>query len=189
MIKWVSPTLLTCDHVGICFNEKDFHRELKRLKVPPAQWSSWLTQDALATTHHLTSEKGSRASIVCIPIKPEMEGIDVATLLVHEAVHVLQEYLDYIGETSVGRETQAYAIQNISARLMIAYRDELFKRIEKDKKEWIGSSTLKLTSDASASPPSMQTETIQLSSNAPQDETTLPIYSVSSTPGARIKTG
>lgn len=135
MTRWLNPTLLTCDHVGICFNEREFHRELRRMKVPAHQWSSWLTEGALATTHHLTSEKGNRASIVCTPIRKDWEGVEVAALLVHEAMHVLQEHFDYIGETAVGRETQAYAIQNISARLMAAYRDELFKQLEKDVKK------------------------------------------------------
>ena len=169
MTKWLNPTLLTCDYIGICFNERDFHRELRRMKVPPSQWSSWLMQDALATTHHLTSEKGNRASIVCIPVKPEMEGVEVATLLVHEAVHVLQDYLDFIGETQVGRETQAYAIQHISAQLMRAYRDELFKQL--GKKEWTTSTTSKPTPTASPSAPSTQTETTVSSSNAPPEET------------------
>lgn len=134
MTRWLNPTLLTCNHVGICFNERDFHRELRRMKVPAHHLPSWLIEGALATTHHLTSEKGSRASIVCVPVRPDWEGIEVAGLLVHEAMHVVQEAMDYIGETTVGRETQAYAIQNISVRLMTAYRDELFKQLEKEKK-------------------------------------------------------
>lgn len=135
MTRWLNPALLTCDHVGICFNDRDFQRELRRLKVPSHNWGSWLTEGALATTHHLTSEKGSRASIVCTPIRPEWEGVEVATLLVHEAVHVVQEYFDWIGEAQVGKETQAYAIQSVSAQLMRAYRDELYKIFDKAVKK------------------------------------------------------
>ena len=139
MTRWLNPTLLTCDHIGICFNEKDFYRELRRLKVPSQNWGSWLSEGALATTHHLTSGKGNRASIVCVPVKPEEEGVSMATLLVHEAVHVVQEYFEWIGEAQVGKETQAYAIQHVSAQLMRAYRDELYrifdKAVKKDEKE------------------------------------------------------
>lgn len=189
MTKWLNPTLLTCDHVGICFNDRDFQRELRRMKVPSHNWGSWLTEGALATTHHLTSEKGSRASIVCTPIRPEWEGVEVATLLVHEAVHVVQEYFDWIGESQVGKETQAYAIQSVSAQLMRAYRDELFKQLKKDEKEWTTSSTLKPTNTASPSPPSTQKETMLPSLNVQQDETTSSTYSISSTTGVRTKTG
>jgi hypothetical protein len=155
MTKWLSPTLINGDYLGICFSEKDFQRELRRMKVPPSMWSSWLSDKALATTHHLVTEKGSRASIVCVPIRTDMEGVDIAALLMHEAVHVLQEYLDFIGEAQVGRETQAYAIQSISTHLMRAYRDELYKQFEKAKKkdeaEWTTSSTSKPTRIASPS--------------------------------------
>ena len=135
MTKWLNQTLLVCNHIGICFNEREFHRELRRLRVPAHQWSSWLSEGAMATTHHLTSEKGARASIVCVPIRPEMDGIEVAALLVHEAAHVLQDYFEYIGENQPGVETQAYSIQNISLRLMAAYRDELYKTFDKAVKK------------------------------------------------------
>lgn len=187
MTKWLNPTLLTCDHIGICFSERDFHRELRRMKVPANQWSSWLTEGALATTHHLTSEKGSRASIVCIPIRKDWEGVEVAALLVHEAMHVLQEHFEYIGETAVGRETQAYAIQNISARLMGAYRDELFKQLKKDEKKWTTSMTLKPTPTVLPLPQSPLMGEVMLYSNVLPEGMTLRNYSISLTSEERIR--
>lgn len=187
MTKWLNPALLTCDHVGICFNDRDFQRELRRLKVPSHNWGSWLTEGALATTHHLTSEKGSRASIVCTPIRPEWEGVEVATLLVHEAVHVVQEYFEWIGEAQVGKETQAYAIQSVSAQLMRAYRDELFKQLKKDEKEWTTSSTSRPTRLVSPLPPSMPMVTTTLFSSALPEGMTLRSYSIGLTSGERIR--
>ena len=188
MTRWLNPTLLTCDHVGICFSEQDFYRELRRMKVPQHNWGSWLTEGALATTHHLTSGKGNRASIVCIPVRPEEEGVAMATLLVHEAVHVVQEYFEWIGEAQVGKETQAYAIQNISAQLMRAYRDELFKQLKKDEKEWTTSLTSKPTGLASPSPPSTQTATTLPYLSALPEGMTLTSYLIGSTNGAETKT-
>ncbi len=193
MTKWLNPTLLTCDHIGICFNEGDFHRELRRMKVPPSQWSSWLTEGALATTHHLTSEKGSRASIVCIPIRTDMDGVNIAGILMHEAMHVLQDYLEYIGEQAVGRETQAYAVQAISVRLMEAYRDELYRKfdkaVKKDEKEWTTSTISKPTPTALPSAPSTLTETTVLYSNVPLEKTTSVLSLNGWTTGAVAKTG
>lgn len=179
MVKWLDPTLLTCDSVGICFNEADFQRAVKRLKVPAAQCTSWLVQDALATTHHLTGDKGVRVSIVCIPVRENADGVEVATLLVHEAAHVLQEYLEYIGESQVGRETQAYALQNISARLMYAYRDELYRKYKVKEKEWTTSTTSKPTSQPLPSHTLLPvtTETPQ-SSNVLPEGMTLRSYSI-----------
>jgi hypothetical protein len=134
MTIWLSRTLIDGDYLGICTTEAEYHRTLKHLKVPISEWSSWLSSGALATTHFLDSAKGNRATVVCIPVKPDMDGIDVATLLVHEAVHVVQEYFRWIGEENPGNEIEAYAVQNVSASLMRAYRDKLFPKV-KDKKD------------------------------------------------------
>jgi hypothetical protein len=48
---------------------------------------------------------------------------------------VVQEYFRYIGEDNPGSEIEAYAIQNVSAALMNAYRDRLFPPTKKEKKE------------------------------------------------------
>jgi hypothetical protein len=135
MTKWLNKTLIEGDHLCTCFTEQEYYRLLKSLKIPVADWDRWLMQDALATTHYFTTPKGSRLTVVCIPVKPEVDGIDVATLLVHEAVHVVQEYFRYIGEDNPGSEIEAYAIQNVSAALMNAYRDRLFPKPKKEKKD------------------------------------------------------
>jgi hypothetical protein len=135
MTAWLNKTLIEGDHLAVCTTEADYYRTLKSLKIPIADWDRWLIQDALATTHYFTTPKGSRVTVVCIPVKPEADGIDVATLLVHEAVHVVQEYFRYIGEDNPGSEIEAYAIQNVSASLMRAYRDRLFPKPKKEKKD------------------------------------------------------
>jgi hypothetical protein len=135
MTKWLNKTLIEGDHLCTCFTEQEYYRLLKSLKVPIAEWDRWLLPDSLATTHYFDTPRGSRVSIVCIPLKPEADGVDVATLLVHEAVHVVQEYFRYIGEDNPGSEIEAYAIQNVSASLMNAYRDRLFPKPKKEKKD------------------------------------------------------
>jgi hypothetical protein len=135
MTKWLNKTLIEGDHLCTCFTEQEYYRLLKSLNIPVADWDRWLMQDALATTHYFTTPKGSRLTVVCIPVKPEVDGVDVATLLVHEAVHVVQEYFRYIGEDNPGSEIEAYAIQNVSAALMNAYRDRLFPKPKKEKKD------------------------------------------------------
>lgn len=135
MTAWLNKTLIEGDFLKVCTTEAEYYRTLRYLKVPVAEWDRWLLPESLATTHYFDTPKGSRVSIVCIPVKPAEDGIDVATLLVHEAVHVVQEYFRYICEDNPGSEIEAYAIQNVSASLMRAYRDKLFPKPKKEKKD------------------------------------------------------
>ena len=135
MTAWLNKTLIEGDFLKVCTTEAEYYRTLRYLKVPVAEWDRWLLPESLATTHYFDTPKGSRVSIVCIPVKPAEDGIDVATLLVHEAVHVVQEYFRYICEDNPGTEIEAYAIQNVSASLMRAYRDKLFPKPKKEKKD------------------------------------------------------
>lgn len=135
MTTWLNRTIIEGDFLKVCTTEADYYRTLRYLKVPVAEWDRWLIIDSLATTHYFDTPKGNRVTIVCIPVTPDTDGIDVATLLVHEAVHVVQEYFRYICEENPGNEIEAYAIQNVSASLMRAYRDKLFPPPKKEKKD------------------------------------------------------
>jgi hypothetical protein len=124
-MTWLDRTLIRGDFLCLCTTEAEFVKELKRMKVL-APWPKWIDDDALATTHYTVSSKGNRATLVCITDK-KMDGIPTASLLVHEAVHVVQEYFRFIGEETPSIEFQAYAIQEVAGQLMYAYSDKLFK--------------------------------------------------------------
>ncbi len=124
-MTWLDRTLIRGDFLCLCTTEAEFVKELKRVKLA-APWPKWIEDDALATTHYIVTSKGNRATIVCMTDK-KMDGIPAASLLVHEAVHVVQEYFRYIGEETPSIEFQAYAIQEVAGQLMYAYSDKLFK--------------------------------------------------------------
>ena len=124
-MTWLDRTLIRGDFLCLCTTEAEFLKELKRTKSP-APWPKWIEDDAFATTHYIVTGKGNRATIVCMTDK-KMDGIPAASLLVHEAVHVVQEFFRHIGEDQPSIEMQAYAIQEVAAQLMFAYADKLFK--------------------------------------------------------------
>lgn len=117
---WCNRSISVLDsYVGLVLTEEQFRNELEWFQVP---WREWLkTPQADATTHFMKSKKGTSVTIICIRIKPEMGPLEIAGLLVHEAVHVFQRHCEFIGEDSPSLEYEAYAIQHISQQLMNAY--------------------------------------------------------------------
>jgi hypothetical protein len=126
LMTWLDPTLIRGDFLCFCTTEAEFVKELKRTNVP-TPWPKWIDDDALAMTHYVVTAKGNRVSFVCLADK-KLDGISIMGLLVHEAVHVVQEYFRYIGEESPSVEFQAYAIQKVSTLLAHAYLDKQVKK-------------------------------------------------------------
>ena len=123
-MKWCDRALWQCRYsYGLCLNEKDFQKQLKSMSVPPHQWVSWVTPGADATTHFLNHPEGAKAAIVCLDTEKNLNGIQIASVLVHEAVHIWQEHRREVGEHEPADESEAYAIQALSQRLMEAYAE------------------------------------------------------------------
>ncbi len=117
---WMARGAVYHQYVGLCLDEKSFQRNLKSLKIPHP-WPAWVGETANATTHHMSRPDGEHLTIVCLREKPGESPTSVASILVHEAVHIWQFFCDSIGETKPSEEFEAYTIQNISYRLFEAY--------------------------------------------------------------------
>lgn len=108
-------------YLTLCLSEAEYRAAIARLKPPEIpRWIS--TPQANATTHFFVNQNHSTCAVVCLG-----EGwrgrnpIEVAGLLVHEAVHVWQSYCDDIGERHPGSEQEAYGIQSISQELLAEF--------------------------------------------------------------------
>ncbi len=103
----------------LCTNEADYFKAMKhlKLKTPPP----WLNTGAPATTHTLTKADGKLCCVVCIDVPKGTTKGQVYGLLVHEAVHVWQQYCSGMGEHSPSIEFEAYTIQAISQALMFSF--------------------------------------------------------------------
>ena len=115
--QWLDRGLIRGPFYTLCLNEAAFAKEIAhvRLKEKPRFLS---TDHANATTHFMVDPEGKTCAIVCMHPPEDQDPIVVAGLLVHEAVHIWQEWCLEVGETSPGRETEAYSIQWISQQLM-----------------------------------------------------------------------
>ena len=116
--RWLSRDIAAPGPYLILFlEENQFHKELKKLGVNE-EISFVSSTHSNATVHKLFSKEGNHCALVCLNKWESRSGIEIAGLLVHEAVHIWQEYCEYIGEDSPGSEQEAYAIQTISQILM-----------------------------------------------------------------------
>ena len=111
-IAWPAP------YLALALTEADFIKCIRHLS-PTAE--ARFPQSGAKT--EILEKTGS--SPTCIVAMSEAAAsrspIEVAGLLVHEAVHVWQAYCDDIGERCPGSEQEAYAIQAISQALWTEY--------------------------------------------------------------------
>lgn len=127
---WSDLDLVRCPiHYGLCTDEKQYEAELERLRVPHADRSPFISNShSHATAHHLDNKgTGKTCVIVCMRPGAARTGIEIAGLLVHEAVHIWQEIRRNIGEHEPSSEFEAYSLQTIAQELMWLYREQIVK--------------------------------------------------------------
>lgn len=108
-------------YLALCLSDEEFQAAMRHLKIKsPPDWIK--SPQAHATVHYCTNPKGELSCVVCMAFEPHRDSIEIAGLLVHEAVHIWQEYAGSIGEANPGREQEAYAVQCIAQELMAEYR-------------------------------------------------------------------
>lgn len=107
-------------YLALVFSQDEYLAMAKQANVKnPGEWLTSPTADA--TTNILHNEKGDLLCIVALNNWQRRCGVEIAGLLVHEAVHVWQEYCVKIGERLAGAEQQAYGIQAIAQELMAEF--------------------------------------------------------------------
>ena len=124
---WADRVLVRAPgYLALCTTQKHFERVLKHLAVSRDEWPPFTTKTADASTHFFDNPKsGATVAVVCLGAHEGYSPIDVAALLVHEAVHVWQEAARSLGEKTPSREFEAYSIQEISHQLMRLYVEAL----------------------------------------------------------------
>lgn len=103
----------------LCLHEHEFAAACRHLKVDLVPWIK--TSHAHATAHCFRLPGKPSAVIVALNDWHGRDAVDVAGLLIHEAVHVWQRYAEDIGEHSPGDEQEAYAIQSIAQALLAEF--------------------------------------------------------------------
>ena len=127
-VPWLGRSLLTGPYLCLCTTEKDYHAVMDYLKVPAKQRRPRVSNRANATTHLPENQDQGLGAVVCLGDVSRRSLVDVAALLVHEAVHVWQAFCEDIGEKSPSDEFEAYSIQSISHELLSAFTRQSGRR-------------------------------------------------------------
>lgn len=123
-MKWLDRDLIVGPYLTLVLSQQECDKAFAHCKLPKGEWGPWIKTDhADATLHWLNRHDGELVCIVAIRWREGISGIQIAAMLVHEAVHIWQKFKERIGEDQPSAEFEAYAIQSISQRLMEAYAD------------------------------------------------------------------
>lgn len=124
-MKWLDRGLIVGPHLALVLSEKDFHKLMDSSGVPVGSRGPWIgSHGSDATTHILENNRGETACIVALNAMPGATGIQIAGVLVHEAVHIFQAWCKIHGERSPSSEFEAYSIQSIACELMESYAEQ-----------------------------------------------------------------
>ena len=104
-------------YITLCLSEAEYNKVARRLGVATA---GWLNPNAHATMHSFYVPKGL-CCVVCLGDTSGRSGVEVAGLLIHEAVHVWQCWCEDVGESRPGDEQEAYGIQAVAQELLAEY--------------------------------------------------------------------
>lgn len=124
-VRWLNRDLINGPYMTLALSEKAFLKAMKHCKIKKADAGPWIkTPQSDATAHFLEAPDGSHVCIVALRTKKGTTPEQIVGLLVHESVHIWQQFKRRIGEHEPSDEFEAYSIQSISQNLIAAYSKE-----------------------------------------------------------------
>lgn len=122
-VRWLDRRI-ACPgpYLALCLNQEQFDRVCKKLRIAAMPYIK--NDYSNATAHYISAGHGLTV-VVCLRDFAGRNPVEVAGLLVHEAVHVWQAYASRIGEDHPGAEQEAYAIQAIAQELMAEFARQM----------------------------------------------------------------
>lgn len=115
--EWLDRTISLAPYFTLCLNQEQLDKALFHLEIK-GSYPMFSNDHADASTLSMSNPEGELVCIVCMRRFENRSPIAIASLLVHEAVHIWQKWCKQFGERKPGIEQEAYAIQHISQTLM-----------------------------------------------------------------------
>lgn len=124
MNNWLNRNSVPFPYFTLCLTVEDYYRTMRELGTKESRISPPLASNtANATVTFTTNEAKEPCCIVFL--EDNSTPLQTAGLLVHEAVHIWQEYAQLHGLTDTGK-IEAQCIQAISQALMAEYARQKF---------------------------------------------------------------
>lgn len=118
--QWLNRSLIVGPYLTLCTREEQFREILQHLGVKKhVEYHG--SDNAEGTAHYLTNEDGKLCCVVTFSGFEGRDGVEVAGLLIHEAVHIFERFCQDIGEVQPSSEFKAYSIQCIAQELMAEF--------------------------------------------------------------------
>jgi hypothetical protein len=119
-MTWCSRELIRLPiYLGVSLSEADFHKKLRKMKVPPKQWPGFMkTVHANATVHYFETPGERETAIICFGSFKGRTKVEIVGLVAHEATHIWQAAMENIGEKKPSPEFEAYGIQAITQSIL-----------------------------------------------------------------------
>ncbi|MFY3334668.1 hypothetical protein ACOTEH_30705 [Achromobacter xylosoxidans] len=107
--------------VVVCFTAPQLQTALRQRKAEYPDCG--LTVNGTATTHFFNAPNGRllTAIAMCGKAVSHLGPVEIAGLLTHEAVHVMQECRRWMRESEPGAEWEAYTVQYVAQHAMMAW--------------------------------------------------------------------
>lgn len=105
-------------YLTLCLSKKELDKATKKLISQSLEFPKI---GAVCFTFTKESTDDLCAVVALSEAARSCNSIEIAGLLVHEAVHIWQAYAESIGERCPAAEQEAYAIQGISQELLAEY--------------------------------------------------------------------
>lgn len=119
--RWLDRRIaLPGPYLALALSEPEFKAAAKHLRVD--QPGPWIRNAHCHATAHFFEVPGKPvAVVVSLTDWKGREPVEVAGLLIHEAVHIWQRYAEDMGESRPGDEQEAYAVQAIAQELLAEF--------------------------------------------------------------------
>lgn len=125
MIDWYSNGCFPGNH-AFTMSPKDYVKTIKKLNFDPGDCPCFRNDSSGAECLYLHNDKIGLNFIVTLSRKATFGKtyMQIAAMLAHEAVHIVDFLLEHIGEKSPGMETRAYLTQYIVQNLLYSYDEQ-----------------------------------------------------------------